>query len=50
MCRNCVSSLRQWSIGKKKSLAFGVPMGWREPNGQRKECYFYSCVVAGFNV
>ena len=50
LCRNCVSSLRQWSIGKQKSLAFGVPMVWREPNGHRKECYFYSWVVAGFNV
>ena len=25
VCRNCVSSLRQWSIGKLRSLAFGVP-------------------------
>ena len=50
MCRNCVSSLRQWSIGKQKSLAFGVPIVWREPNKHGKECYFCSCVVAGFNV
>ena len=49
VCRNCVSSLRQWSIGKRKSLAFGIPMVWREPNGHGKECYFCSCVVAGFN-
>ena len=53
VCRNCVSSLRQWSIGKLRSLAFGVSgvsMIWREPNGHGKECYFCSCVVAGFNV
>ena len=50
VCRNCVSSLRQWSIGKLRSLAFGVPMVWREPNGHGKKCYFCSCVVAGFNV
>ena len=25
-------------------------MVWREPNGHGKECYFCSCVVAGFNV
>ena len=49
VCRGCVSSLRQWSIGKRKSLPFGVPMVWREPNGHGKECYFCSCVVAGFN-
>ena len=46
VCRNCVFSLRQWSIGKQKSLAFGVPMVWREPNGHGKKCYFCSCVVA----
>ena len=50
MCRNCVSSLRQWNIGKQKSLAIGVPMILREPNGHDKGCYFCSCVVAGFNV
>ena len=26
VCRNCVSSLRQWSTGKQKSSAFGIPM------------------------
>ena len=45
-----VSSLRQWSIGKQKSLAFGVSMVWREPNGHGKECYFCSGVVARFNI
>ena len=49
VCRGCVSSLRQWSIGKRKSLAFGVPVVWRELKGHGKECYFCSCVVAGFN-
>ena len=47
--RGCVSSLRQWSIGKRKSLAFGVPVVWRELKGRGKEDYFCSCVVAGFN-
>ena len=50
VCRNCVLSLRQCSIGKQKSLVFGVPMVWREPNRHGKECYFCSCVAAGFNV
>ena len=44
------SSLRPWSIGKQKSLAFGVPMVWRDPNEHNKECYFCLCVIAGFNV
>ena len=50
VCSNCVSSLKQWSIGKKESLAFAVPMAWRERNANGKECCFCSCVVAGFNV
>ena len=50
MCRNCVSSLWQRSIGKQKSFAFGVvPMIWRDPKGHGKECYFCSCAVAVFN-
>ena len=50
VCRNCVSSLRQWSTGKQKSLAFGIPMVWREPKKHGKECYFCSCVVDGYIV
>ena len=50
VCRNCVSSLRQWSTEKQKSLAFGIPMIWRERKGHGKECYFCSCVVDGYNV
>ena len=48
--RNCELSLRQWNHGNTKSLAFGVPMVCREPNGPSKECHFRSCVVAGSNV
>ena len=50
VCRNCVSSLRQWSTEKQKSSAFGIPMFWREPKGHGKEWYFCSCVVDGCNV
>ena len=49
LCGNCLSSLRQWSTEKQKSLAFGIPMVWREPKGHGKECYFCSCVVDGYN-
>ena len=41
-------SLRQWSTGTQKSLAFGIPMVWRELKGHGKECYFCSCVVDGY--
>ena len=37
VCFNCVSSLKQWSTGKQKSLAFGIPMVWREPKGHGRE-------------
>ena len=47
VCRNCVSSLRQWSTGKQKSLAFRIPLVWREPKGHGKECYFCLCVLMG---
>ena len=50
VCRICVCSLRQWRIGKQKSLAFGVPMVCRVPNGHGKEFYFCSCVVARLSV
>ena len=45
-----VSSLRQWSTGKQRSLAFGITMVWREPKEHGKECYFSSSVVDGYNV
>ena len=47
VCRNCVSSLRQWSTGK--SLAFGIPMVCREQKGHGKEYYFCLCDVDGYN-
>ena len=50
VCRNGVSSLRQWSTEKQKSLAFVIPMVWRESKELGKECYFCSCVVDGYNV
>ena len=46
-----VSSLRQSSTGKQKSLAFGIPMVWRDRKDMAKNvCYFCSCVVDGYNV
>ena len=50
VCHNRVSSLRQWSSGKQESLAFGIPMVWREPKEHGKECYFCSYVVDEYNV
>ena len=49
VCRSCIESLRRWSNGKQNSLAFGIPMVWREPKAHESECYFCSCNVSGFN-
>ena len=49
VCRSCIESLRRWSNGKRKSLAFVIPMVWREPTARGNECYFFSCNVSGFN-
>ena len=40
VCRNCVSSLRQWSIEKLRSLAFGVPMVWTYQMDMAKKVTF----------
>ena len=49
VCRICVSNLRNWSTGNKKSLSFGVPMVWREPQNHVDDCYFCIFKVRGFN-
>ena len=28
----------QWITGKQKSLAFGIPIVWKDPIGHGKEC------------
>jgi hypothetical protein len=48
VCRSCVENLRQWLQKKRKSLAFGVPMVWREPNDHVSDCYFCLCNVKGY--
>ena len=49
VCSACVTGLRHWSEGKRKSFSFGVPMVWREPKNHSDDCYFCSCNVQGFN-
>jgi hypothetical protein len=48
-CRSCIESLRKWSQGKKKNLAFGIPMIWREPKNHSDDCYFCTCQIKGHN-
>lgn len=43
VCHNCEEMLRDWTKGKRKSLPFGIPMVWREPQDHTTDCYF--CMV-----
>ena len=47
VCRNFVLSLRQWSPGKQKSLAFGISVVWREPKRHGKEFTFANVLLVG---
>jgi len=42
-CNTCATNLRQWLNRTKKSMAFAVPMIWREPIDHTSNCYF--CLV-----
>ncbi|QQP36670.1 Uncharacterized protein FKW44_021838, partial [Caligus rogercresseyi] len=39
-CKNCVTALRGWSKGQRKSMPFGVPMVWMESSDHTKDFYF----------
>jgi len=39
-CKACVEGLRSWSVGKRESLPFGLPMAWREGKDHVTDCYF----------
>jgi len=49
VCISCVSTLRNWSMGRKISFSFGVPMVWRESKNHINDCYFCISNVKGFN-
>ena len=49
VCKTCVEHLRQWTVGKRCSLQFGVPMVWREPKNHHDDCYFCMVNIKGIN-
>jgi hypothetical protein len=49
VCRSCVENLRHWLQGKRRSLAFGIPMVWREPKDHTSDCYFCLCNIKGYS-
>lgn len=48
-CTVCYSALTQWLNGKRKGLAFCVPMVWREQKNHHSDCYFCMTKVAGYS-
>ena len=46
-CVDCVNDLNLWSSGKKKSLKFAIPMIWREPKDNNRDCYFCMSNIQG---
>jgi hypothetical protein len=49
VCKSCTESLRNWTKGKLKSMKFGIPMLWREPQDHHEDCYFCSVDMSGYN-
>ena len=49
VCKTCKEQIRQWSNGTRKSLKFGIPMVWREPQNHDNDCYFCSIDATGLN-
>ncbi|KAI6653894.1 hypothetical protein LOD99_3070 [Oopsacas minuta] len=47
--RSSVENLRQWTKGIRKSLSYGIPMIWREPQNHISDCYFCMANISGFN-
>ena len=48
-CKSCTESLRNWTIGRLKTMGFGIPMVWREPNDHFNDYCFCSVDMTGFN-
>ena len=39
-CNSCSVIVREWMKVKNRSMAFTVPMVWREPTDHVDDCYF----------
>ncbi|KRZ93790.1 hypothetical protein T08_7081 [Trichinella sp. T8] len=49
VCHTCVEQLRKRSKKTLKSLPFGVPVVWQEPQNHVDDCYFCLSNVRGYN-
>ena len=45
----CKEHIRQWTNETRKSLKFGIPMVWREPQNHSDDRYFCSIDTTGLN-
>lgn len=43
-CKYCYNALHDWSIGKRQSMLFGVPMQWSNPGRKHNPNNCYMCV------
>ena len=48
VCKACTETLRGWTNGKR-SLNFGIPMGWSELATHVTDCYFCAVDMTGIN-
>ena len=48
-CSSCYTALTQWMNGKKKKMAFCVPMVWREQKDHFTDCYFCMTKISRFS-
>ena len=49
VCISCVSSLKNWSMGRRNSVSFRVPMVWPVSKNHINDCDFCMTNVKGFN-
>jgi len=49
VCETCLTHLNGWANGRRKGMAFGIPLIWREPKDHVTDCYFCLVNTQGFN-
>ena len=47
VCKSCTEYLRQWTMGTKNSMKFGIPMASREQSDHATDCYFCAIDLTG---
>ena len=49
VCETCLTHLKGWANGRRKGMAFGIPLIWREPKDHVTDCYLCLVNTQGFN-